>query len=155
MAVTADTDRILDILRNAAQSREIKNLSKDTLAAVITYVAPRIVDPSLHSDLIKDLSAHLVPASNPNTEVDDSVGTQTSSPLAMRPLSQTPINGDSEGFRRREEISNRVLTYARSHFLAVNSDKTQIMWLGTKEAPPVVVGSHCVTPSKSVEVLGV
>lgn len=104
MAVTADTDRILDILRYAAQSREIKNLSKvtkDTLAAVITYVAPRIVDPSLHSDLIKDLSAHPAPASNPINEVDDPVGTQTSSPLAMRPLSQTPINGDSEGFRRR------------------------------------------------------
>ncbi len=56
---------------------------------------------------------------------------------------------------RLEAISDRVLDYTRSHFLALNSDKTQIMWLGTKAPLSVVVGGHSVPPSKSVEVLGV
>ena len=54
-----------------------------------------------------------------------------------------------------ETVSNRVLAYARSHFLAVNGDKTQIMWLGCRDCPSVTVDGHPISAAKSVEILGV
>ena len=41
------------------------------------------------------------------------------------------------------------------HFLVLNNDKTQILWVGTSKQPPLRVGDVLVDPSSTVDVLGV
>ena len=67
------------------------------------------------------------------------------------------VNGNTtEAVKTKlEEISQRFITYTRNHFLAINLDKTQIMWVNSSESPPVLVGGISVNPAPSLELLGV
>ena len=50
--------------------------------------------------------------------------------------------------------SDRMLGYASSHMLAVNPDKTQLMWVGGK-GPNITMGGHEIAPANRLELLGV
>ncbi len=54
-----------------------------------------------------------------------------------------------------ESISAAISSYMNRHFLVLNNDKTQILWIGSSEQPPLHVGDVLVGPSSSVDVLGV
>ncbi len=50
---------IVELVRHAAKTGEVKNLSKvkkETLVAAIVYIAPKITDPTLHAELVRELT---------------------------------------------------------------------------------------------------
>ncbi len=54
-----------------------------------------------------------------------------------------------------ERVSTRLLEYAAIHKLAVNREKTQVMWIQASAGPPVHVGDVMVQDSNSLDLLGV
>ncbi len=54
-----------------------------------------------------------------------------------------------------ESKSRAVLQFMANHFLALNPDKTQILWIGTgSNTPDVAIGETTVKPTNTIEVLG-
>ncbi len=54
-----------------------------------------------------------------------------------------------------EDTSKTIISYATSHYLAINPSKTQIMWTGTNNGPSLTIGDSTVSGSTSINLLGV
>ncbi len=52
-----------------------------------------------------------------------------------------------------EQVSEALVAYANENYLALNEGKTQVLW--TNKGRPIRVGSSMVSPSDSLEVLGI
>ncbi len=64
-------------------------------------------------------------------------------------------NNEDEAKSELERISSRLLEYAAIHKLAVNKDKTQVMWIRATPGPTVSIGNVLVSDSNSLDLLGV
>ncbi len=67
------------------------------------------------------------------------------------------ITADNEADAKTEleRVSTRLLEYAAIHKLAVNREKTQVMWIQPAAGPAVYVGDVMVQDSNSLDLLGV
>ncbi len=64
-------------------------------------------------------------------------------------------NNEAEAKSELERVSSRLLEYAAIHKLAVNKEKTQVMWIQPAAGPAICVGDVMVEDSDSVDLLGV
>ncbi len=138
-----------EYLTNRSQQVQYNN-SRSSFRKV-RYGVPQgsILGPLLFLVLVADLPAELYALSGGEDGVEVGVSTYADDTLCWAAGADPAAVG-----KKLEELSAAIVTYASKNYLALNENKTQVLWSPCK-GPPIRVGSCLVSPAEKLDVLGV